>query len=253
MTFDPVLLLPPGLDPGMALALLGLSFVTSMITATFSLGGGVLMLAVLAVVFPPAVVIPIHGAVQAGSNVGRAVMLRDHISWSNVRWLALGFLLGTFAGAPVVAYLPANLFTLIIALFILVTVWLPNPKVTDHSPATQVAGGTVISALGMLVGATGPLVALFLRGLPDRQALVGTHAALMSVQNLLRVGGFTVLGFAFAAYLPLVIGMILFGLAGTRLGSGFLMRVSEKAFRVGFKWMLTAMATYLLVRSIASL
>ena len=56
-------LLPAGVDPLLALLLIGLSFVTSMITATFSLGGGLLMVAVLALVFPPAVVVPVHGAV----------------------------------------------------------------------------------------------------------------------------------------------------------------------------------------------
>ena len=43
-------LLPPDLAPLMALALIGLSFITSLITATFSLGGGTLMIAVLALV-----------------------------------------------------------------------------------------------------------------------------------------------------------------------------------------------------------
>ena len=60
----------------MALALVALSFVTSLITATFSLGGGTLMVAVLAVVFPPAIVVPLHGAIQLGSNGGRAIVQR---------------------------------------------------------------------------------------------------------------------------------------------------------------------------------
>ena len=50
-------LLPQDLDPVMALALVALSFVTSLITATFSLGGVTLMVAVLELVFPPAVVV----------------------------------------------------------------------------------------------------------------------------------------------------------------------------------------------------
>ena len=66
--------LPAGLDLTMAGLLIVLSFFTSLITATFSLGGGTLMVAVLALVFPPAVVVPIHGAVQLGSNAGRALV-----------------------------------------------------------------------------------------------------------------------------------------------------------------------------------
>lgn len=250
MPLDLAFLLPSGLDPLIAVGLLVLSFFASLITATFTLGGGVLMLAVLALVFPPAIVVPLHGAVQVGSNAGRAYMLRRFIAWKNVRWLALGAFLGTLIGAPVAAYLPAEIFQIVIALFIIVTTWLPNPRVTDHSPMAQVIGGTIISALGMLVGATGPLVALFLRGIKDRQVLVGTHAAIMTIQNTFKIGGFVVLGFAFSAYLPLVIGMVLCGFAGTAVGGGFLTKISERAFRLGFRIMLTLMAVYLLVEAI---
>ena len=72
-------LLPAGLDPLPALALVLLSFVTSLITATFSLGGGTLMVAVLALVIPPATDVPLHRAIQLGTNAGRAAEQRAHI------------------------------------------------------------------------------------------------------------------------------------------------------------------------------
>ena len=81
MNFDAVQLLPDGLSLPIALALIAVSFITSMITAMFSLGGGIAMLATLGLVFPPAVVIPVHGLVQLGSNGGRAIIQRAHIQW----------------------------------------------------------------------------------------------------------------------------------------------------------------------------
>ena len=68
-------LLPAGLDPLIALALVFLSLVTSAITATFGIGGGSLMIAALLLVMPPAVAIPVHGLVQLGSNAGRGLMM----------------------------------------------------------------------------------------------------------------------------------------------------------------------------------
>jgi len=239
-------LLPTGLDPLMALALVALSFVTSLITATFSLGGGTLMVAVLALVFPPGIVVPLHGAIQLGSNAGRAVVQRAHIQWRYVRWIALGAVLGTIVGGQFATLLPERFFTALIGVFVLVTTWLPQPKVVGRSPVIQFVGGAVISALSMLVGATGPLVAVFLKGIADRRQLVATHAMLMTFQNAFKVVVFVALGFAFSSYLPLIAAMILAGFGGTALGSRLLVRVPESAFRWGFRIILTLVALDLL-------
>jgi uncharacterized protein len=239
---DLTLLLPPDLSLPLALALVGLSFVTSLITATFSLGGGSLMIAVLALVFPPAVVVPVHGCVQLGSNAGRALVQRAYIQWRLILWISLGAVLGTMIGGQFVSLLPERWFTLAIALFVLVTTWLPRPKIAGASPVLQFVGGGVISAVGMVVGATGPLVALFIRGLADRRELVATHAMLMTIQNSFKVLIFTALGFAFASYLPLIVAMIGFGVAGTAVGSRLLVRLPETWFRWGFKTVLTLVA-----------
>lgn len=235
-------LLPAGVDPFLALILIGLSFVTSMITATFSLGGGLLMVAVLALVFPPAVVVPVHGAVQLGSNAGRAVVQRDHIQWHLILWISLGAVLGVIVGGQFAFRLPEHLFTLIIGVFVLITAWLPQPKIVGENRAVQFIGGAVISALSMVVGPTGPLIATFIKGLADRRQLIATHAMLMSVQNLLKVVVFATLGFAFASYLPLIAAMIVAGVGGTVVGSHILLKVPERVFRIGFKVVLTIVA-----------
>jgi uncharacterized membrane protein YfcA len=235
-------LLPTGVDLTLALVLVGLSFVTSMITATFSLGDGLLMVAVLALVFPPAVVVPVHGAVQLGSNAGRALVQRAHIQWHLIVWISLGAVLGVIVGGQFANALPEQLFTLIIGCFVLITAWLPQPRIVGENRVVQFIGGAVISALSMVVGPTGPLIATFIKGLADRRQLVATHAMLMTVQNLLKVVTFTALGFAFAAYLPLVAAMIIAGFGGTAVGSHILLKVPENVFRVGFKVVLTIVA-----------
>jgi uncharacterized membrane protein YfcA len=239
-------LLPAGLDPLMALALVALSFVTSLITATFSLGGGSLMIAVLALVFPPATVVPLHGAIQLGSNAGRAAVQRAHIQWRLVLWISLGAVVGTIVGGQFASLLPEAAFQIAIALFVLLTTWLPQPKIVGRSRVAQVIGGAVISALSMVVGATGPLVAVFIKGLSDRRELVATHAMLMTIQNTFKVIVFVALGFAFGSFLPLIAAMILFGFMGTWIGSRLLVKVPEAAFRWGFKIVLSLVALDLL-------
>ncbi len=63
-----------GLDPLMASGLFAASFAGSFITVTFGLGGGVLVLALMASVLPTAALIPVHGVVQLGSKLFRRIL-----------------------------------------------------------------------------------------------------------------------------------------------------------------------------------
>ena len=225
-----------------SLALIGLSFFTSLITATFSLGGGSLMIAAMTLVMPPVVVVPVHGCVQLGSNAGRALVMRAHIQWPFILWVRLGAVLGSIAGGRFAYMLPDRWFAGIIGLFVLVTTWMPQPKFITRSRAVQFVGGAVVSAVGMVVGAAGPLVAAFVRGIPDRQQLVATHAMLNAAQHLFKVIVFTAMGFAFRQYLPLILLMVASGLAGTFVGSRILTRIPEHVFRLVFRLLLSAVA-----------
>ena len=51
------------------------SMATSFLTAAFGIGGGAALLALLALMLPPAALIPVHSVVQFGSNVGRLLIM----------------------------------------------------------------------------------------------------------------------------------------------------------------------------------
>ena len=87
-------ILPPEIGWPVALALMATSFGTSAVTAAFGLGGGVMLLAVLASVLPPAALIPVHGLVQLGSNTGRTLVLRADVA----RGVLVPFLIGSLVG-----------------------------------------------------------------------------------------------------------------------------------------------------------
>jgi uncharacterized membrane protein YfcA len=234
--------LAPGIDTITALGLMALSFVTSLITATFSLGGGSLMISAMALILPPMVVVPVHGCVQFGSNVGRAWVQRAHIQWRYILWISLGALLGSIVGGRLAYVLPAKWFTLAIGAFVLVTTWLPTPRALAESRALQFVGGSIVSAVGMVVGAAGPLLAAFVRGIPERRQLVATHAMLNSLQHAIKIVVFVAMGFAFHDYLPLILLMVGAGFLGTTVGSRLLTRVPERVFRLTFRLLLSAVA-----------
>ena len=60
--------LPVEVSPWVGGGLILLSFFTSFFAATAGLGGGIIMIAVLASVLPAAAVIPVHGIIQVARS-----------------------------------------------------------------------------------------------------------------------------------------------------------------------------------------
>jgi uncharacterized membrane protein YfcA len=102
----------------------------------------------------------------------------------------------------------------------------------------------------MLVGAAGPLVAAFVRGIPERHQLVATHAMLNTFVHVFKVAVFLAMGFAFAEYLPLILLMVMGGFAGTAVGSRMLAHVPENLFRLAFRILLSVVAVGLIWRAV---
>jgi len=221
--------------------------VTSLVTATFGVGGGVLLLAVMAVFLPPQVIVPVHGVVQLGSNAGRALL-----SWRKVDWRVIAaFLPGAVAGALVgsfvlVALPPAAIYSTIAA-FTLYLCWGPRLPRTALGPAGTGVLGAVTTFLTLFVGATGPLVGAFLRQQnEDRFKTVATFATAMSLQHTLKLGVFQLAGFDLKPWLALVVVMIACGAAGTFIGLKLLRRFTDRHFQLVFKLLLTVLALRLI-------
>lgn len=241
-------MLAPGLSFGASLALVVLSFFTSATTAALGLGGGAMLVAAMSLVMPAAIVVPVHGAVQLGSNGGRAILRRSHIQWQFAGWFVLGSAVGALIGGRIAIMLPDAVFKALIALFILYSAWAPKPRVSSRGRSTTVLAGGFTAIIGMLTGISGPLVISFLRNLGDRREIVGTHAFLMTCQNTLKIITFILFGFAFAAYLPLILAMVATGFLGSIAGGHVLDRLPERAYRMAFKAILTVIALQLLWR-----
>jgi len=241
-------LLPDGLGTTPAAILIVASFFTSALTAAFGVGGGVAMLALMGLFMPVAALIPVHGAVQLGSNTGRAWHQRAHIRFDIAVPFLFGSLAGAIAGAWFVVQLPDAVLKLVLGLFIIAVTWASIPGFDRLGRAGITIGSAVTALVTMFVGATGPLLASFFsKVLPDdRKALVATHAAGMTVQHLLKIVVFGLAGFAFATWLPLIAVMIVTGYLGTIYGSRMLERLPEETFRRWFRIGLTVLALDLL-------
>ena len=208
------------------------------------------MLSTMAQILPPTTLIPIHGVVQLGSNLGRALLMRNNILYQIVPVFLIGTVLGASVGSKLVITLPTTILQLIIGLFVLFSVWVPKFRASMPNRKTFFLVGFVASLATMFVGATGVLTAPFSNAAcTERHQYVATHAMLMTIQHGLKIVAFGLLGFSFGPYIPLLLGLITFGYAGTWCGRHLLLRIPEKAFRVGLKIILTLLASRLLLNS----
>lgn len=234
-------LVPPALEPIWALTLIAVSAATSFITAAAGIGGGIVLLAVMAVLMPGAAIIPVHGAVQIGSNAGRAAIMLSHVQWTIFGPFIAGSLVGAVAGGLTVVQLPSQWLKFALGLFILWTVW--GPPLGLGGRMVGVVTGVVSSFLTMFVGATGSFISAMVKTYKfGRVEHVATHSMCMVAQHALKVVVFGLLGFQFAPYAGLIVAMIASGFLGTVLGKRYLLKTDDIKFHHVLSVILTLLA-----------
>jgi len=244
-------ILPPDLSDAAFWAILFASFASSFITAAFGIGGGTLLLAIMASLMPPTALIAVHGVVQVGSNAGRMAMLWKNVYWPAVHWFAVGSLVGVAIGGAVVVELPPQFVQIGIGVFVIYTVLANAPRWFSRWP---VFTGFISSFLTMFFGATGLFVASFTKSLAlPRHGYVATHASLMTVQHGLKVLAFAALGFAYGPWLAVIVALVLVGLLGTYCGKLILNRLSDARFGVSLNVLLVLISLRLIWNGISAL
>lgn len=224
------------------------SFLAGAITATFSVGGGLLLVAVIGTLAPATAVVPVHGAIMVGGNASRALVFRRGLDLPIFAAILGGALLGAVLGGQIVTTLPAATLRLLIGGFILFSQWGPPLRLPFGRKSFFLAG-MASTILNLFVGASGPFITALLAQVPhyDRINLQGTAAAAMTVQHGLKIVVFGLAGFVFWPWLPLIgLGLVATFL-GTLLGARILSKVNERQFRIGLKWILTGLAAYMVV------
>lgn len=233
-----------GLGWPTAATLVAFSFLGSFITIAFGIGGGAVMLAVLATLLPAPAIIPVHGLVQLGSNAGRAAIMTRYMRFDLLGPFAAGALVGILIGGSLVVQLEPGWIQMGVGLFILWSVLAKPPAFLRRSGAVT---GTVSSFLTMFFGGTGPFVATYVKAQElDRHAHVATHAMFMTLQHLLKTIMFGILGFAFSIWAGLIALLIAAGVFGTLAGRLMLAKIDDRRFGIVLTVVLSLLAMRLI-------
>jgi uncharacterized membrane protein YfcA len=233
--------------------LLGLLTFVAYATATLSgvlgMGGGIVLVGVLAAALPATAVVPVHGVVQLASNSARTVVFLRHVRWSIFFAFAPFLLLGV--GGAILLYRGSDLpgFKPLIGVFILCFLVWRQIKPTLRTPPLWVYAplGVVAGFLTMFVGATGPFIApFFLRDDLEKEQVIATKAVCQSVGHALKIPAFLSLGFDYVGEATLLGWMIAAVVLGTLTGKKLLTRLDPKWFERLFLALLTLLALHLI-------
>jgi uncharacterized protein len=237
----------PDIGPLLLVGLSVASFVTAFIGVFTGTAGGVILLAIMAMVMPPTAVIPVHTVVMLGTGLSRTVIMWRFVMRGTLLPFIGGAVVGAAAGAKVFVALPMGWLQAILGAFILLVTWMPQlGRIGAQRGRFAVLGfGTVF--LGVFVSATGTLLAPFIASAtPDRHNLAATMGALMTIAHIAKLAAFGFIGFAVGSFVPLMAAMIATGAVGNWLGEVALHRTTEQRFRLTFQVILTILGLRLL-------
>ena len=234
---------------------IGMAFVTAMLSGVFGMAGGLVLMGALAFVLPVQAAFVTHGILQLVANGWRAILHRRHVRWDIVGWYAAA----SFVAALVVAALsftPSKpLLFLLLGLVPFLT-WLPERwiRLDAAKPAHAFLSGLSVTGVNLTAGVAGPLLDIFfVRTDLTRHAIVATKAATQVFAHLAKIVVYgaplfagTAVGmpplWVFALAIPL-------SMAGTAVGGAILNRVTDVNFKRWTRWIITAVGISYLIQA----
>ncbi len=229
--------------------LLGIiTFLTSTIAGVVGLGGGMILIAVLPSFLPINALVPVHGLTQLSSNLSRAVFGYKDVKVEVIPKFLIGSLAGVSFFAVILYFVSLTYIPLFIGIYILLSLWSQkfNDKIKKFESYYLI--GFIQSGFSIVVGATGPLATtLLVKDYNDKDTVVATAAALMSITHLLKVFAFMIFGFVFFDYIGILVAMIIGAVAGSYAGTKLRDKIDGKKFMLALKVILSLMAIKLVI------
>ena len=238
------------------------SFLTSSISAVLGMGGGVILLGIMAIIIPDGfMVIALHGVIQLFSNITRTYVFRKHLVADIIKTFLIGATIGLIISAIIIITiisalelesansLKVDFLKPIIGLFILWYLFFKGPIKEKKSSFVWVGGISGISSV--FIGATGPLIApFFLSGNLTKENIIANKAACQVISHLGKIPIFIFLfNVNYVAQMSTLLPLVISVFIGTNVGKHVLGFIPENIFRVLFKTSLFAIAIKLIIYS----
>lgn len=223
------------------------TLLTSSIAGVIGQGGGLILIAILAIYIELPLLILIHGVIQLSSNASRAYFSLPDVIWPIALPIVCGVFLGALLMAPFLNQFNWPWLESLIGLYILQQTWLKTGTIPFKLPFPMISIGLLQGTLGMVVGATGPLAnsLLLKQGLLKNQ-IVASNAVIMSSSHLIKIILYMAVGFSFLDDALEVLLLCVASIIGSKLGTHLRGHIPEKQFLQVFKVVLSLLAARML-------
>tara|TARA_X000000368_G_scaffold192679_1_gene151976 strand:- start:13826 stop:14578 length:753 start_codon:yes stop_codon:yes gene_type:complete len=237
------------------------AFLTSSISAVIGMGGGIILLGIMAIIIPEGYkVIALHGMVQLFSNTTRAYVFKKHIKKILINQFLIGALIGVMISVCIIliliAYYNVNSANEIkveflkpfIGIFIVWNLFLKKSK-KEKNINTFVPVGLIAGISSIFIGAVGPLIApFFLSKNLTKKNIIANKAASQMITHITKIPLFIYFfNMNYNTELKIILPLILAVYIGTNFGKKILNFIPEALFKKIFKITLLIIAVRLIL------
>ena len=237
------------------------AFITSSISAILGMGGGIILLGIMAIMIHDGyMVIALHGVIQLVSNTTRTYVFRKNLDKKIIQQFGFGAFIGVILSAFIIILLvkyfdvesadkiEVEMLKPIIGVFIIWFLFFKK-SVRKLRSFSFIPVGGISGISSIFIGATGPLIApFFLNHELTKEKIIANKAACQAITHISKIPLF--IYFFNVSYLeeykillPLIIAVFL----GTHLGKKILGYIPEKLFIQLFKFALFIIALKLII------
>ena len=241
--------------------LVSAALLTSMLSAMIGMGGGIILLGLMAILIPHGyLVIALHGMIQLIGNGTRAYVFKSAIKNKIILKYFLGSLIGLSFSIIIVLFLikfynvkTANEVQFdylkpLIGFYIIWFIYLRR-KNQSNKPNNFFMVGIIGGLTSIFVGAVGPLIApFFLKDQLNKENIIANKAACQIITHLGKVPIFIFFfDVNYFKYTNLLLPLMISVYVGTNLGKKLLGYIPENIFKLVFKVSLTIIALRLII------
>ncbi len=225
------------------------SFLATLTGSLLGLGGGFIILGLLALLLPVTVMIPVLAGVLACIDLNRAFAFRSHLHTPIFYPFVLGCVVGVSAGAMLFISLPDRALGTGLALLILLSMAYPAGRVRWQLKYPFLWIGTLHSFFSTMFGYGGVFQAAMLQTTLGNLQITATLATSFLVLELMKIGSYAMGGFDYQPYLGIVVAAACGALPASLIGRRMAHKVTTTFYRTAQKVIVGLIAINILAKT----